>query len=275
MERKDINVTKSKRLLVILTDAGFSYNYASKMLRNKDVRVNGFKTTENITVEVGDIVSCFYSQEANSKKYKIIFEDENIYVIEKYAGIETEGKDGLEGEIKGAIAVHRLDRNTQGLLVMAKNKLSENSLLEAFKNHAITKKYIAEVIGQTDFKGETFKAFLQKDKTTAKVKVFGNYVKGSTEIKTIFRTVKKGIQTSLVEATLLTGKTHQIRSHLAFLGHAIIGDGKYGKNQDNKKFKEKTQKLYCFYLRLDGLDSPLNYLNKKEFVNYPSWYKKH
>ena len=274
MERKDINVTKSKRLLVILTDAGFSYNYASKMLRNKDVRVNGFKTTENITVEVGDVVSCFYSQEANSKKYKIIFEDENIYVIEKYAGIETEGKDGLEGEIKGAIAVHRLDRNTQGLLVMAKNKLSENSLLNAFKNHTITKKYIAEVVGQTDFKGETYKAFLQKDKNTAKVKIFGNYVKGSTEIKTIFRTVKKGLQTSLVETTILTGKTHQIRSHLAFLGHAIIGDGKYGKNQDNKKFKEKTQKLYCFYLRLDGLDEPLNYLNKREFVNYPSWYKK-
>lgn len=274
MERKDINVTKSKRLLVILTDAGFSYNYASKMLRNKDVRVNGFRTTENITVEVGDIVSCFYSQEANSKKYKIIFEDDNVYVIEKYAGIETEGREGLEGEIKGAIAVHRLDRNTQGLLVMAKNKASENSLLSAFKNHTITKKYVAEVVGQTDFKGETYKAFLCKDKSSAKVKIFDNYVKGSTEIKTIFKTVKRGMQTSLVEATLLTGKTHQIRSHLAYLGHAIIGDGKYGKNQDNKKFKEKTQKLYCYYLKLDGLSEPLNYLNKREFINYPPWYKK-
>ena len=103
--------------------------------------------------------------------------------------------------------------------------------------------------------------------------MFKNAKKGLIEIKTGFKTLKSTPTSSLVECDLLTGKTHQIRAHLAYLGHAIIGDGKYGKNEDNKKFKKKSQQLYCYYIKLNGLKSPLEYLNGREFKKLPSWAK--
>ena len=85
------------------------------------------------------------------------------------------------------------------------------------------------------------------------------------QIETIFKTLKSTNSSSLVEAELITGKTHQIRAHLAYLGHAIIGDGKYGKNEDNKKFKQRYQNLTCYFLKLGGLSGEFAYLNGRVF----------
>ena len=84
------------------------------------------------------------------------------------------------------------------------------------------------------------------------------------------KTLKAGAESSLLEVELLTGKTHQIRAHLAFLGHPIIGDGKYGKNENNKKFNANRQKLACFRLKFDFLG--IKELDFQEFVKFPKWY---
>ncbi|MBQ8909256.1 MAG: RluA family pseudouridine synthase [Clostridia bacterium] len=273
MEKDTIKITKQTTVLEALTEYGFSYNYANKMLRNKDVRLFGEKIKDNLPLASGDEITFFYTQDAINKieKYETIYQDENIIVVNKFAGIEVEGE--LE-KLFSSTAVHRLDRNTTGLVVLAKNKLTQDALLNAFKSHSIEKKYLAEVVGKTNYKNYTFKAFLLKDAKASLVKIFDKKVKGSVEVTTIFNTISSNPSSSIVECTLITGKTHQIRASLAFLGHAIIGDGKYGKNEDNKKFKEKHQKLHSYILTFKQLKSPLEYLNDKSFKCKPNWKNK-
>ena len=272
MLKLEIKVKKDDKISNILLAEGFSYNNINKLLRNKDVRIDGIKTSVDEIVYLGQALTVFTTEMPNAK-FKIIYEDENIFVINKFSGIEVEGENGLEGKIPGSIAVHRLDRNTEGLLVMAKNKMAEEILIKAIKNHMLEKKYLAEVVGSPNFKGEKEVAYLLKDSKSSMVRVYKNFVQGAVKIETIFKTVKKGDVSSIVEATLITGKTHQIRPHLAFLGFSIVGDGKYGKNEDNKKFKEKTQKLFCYSLKLNGLERDLEYLNQKVFKIMPNWAK--
>ena len=273
MEKIEIKVKNNDKISNHLLNYGFSYSSINKLLRNKDVRIDGIKTGSDEVVFAGQALTIF-TPVLPSKKFEIIFEDENILIVNKFSGIEVEGEDGLEGKIPGAIAVHRLDRNTEGLLVMAKNKKAEEILSKAIKQQLFEKKYLCEVVGTTNFKGEKYIAYLVKDSKNANVKIYKNFVQGAVKIETEFKTIRNGSETSVVEARLITGKTHQIRAHLAFLGHAIVGDGKYGKNEDNKKFKEKTQKLFCYYLKLNGLDGELTYLNQKCFKLLPGWAKK-
>lgn len=270
MNKKEIIVEKDRKLVNLLQDYGFSFADVNKMLRNKDVRVNGKITKENAQVCFGDSVVFFYSDDMLEKKFEIVFENKEVYIIYKSAGIETAGEKGVENLLKGSIAVHRLDRNTEGLMVFAKDKDVAERLNLAFKQRKVHKFYMAEVVGYFQTEQRVFKANLVKDKENSLVKVFQNKCKGSVEIATSIKTLKAGEQSSLLEVELLTGKTHQIRAHLAYLGHAIIGDGKYGKNENNKKFQTNRQKLACFKLKFDfiGVES----LNFKEFVKMPKWY---
>lgn len=272
MEKKIFIADRTDRVANLIVAQGFSYNYVGKLLRNKDVRINGERIKDNIVISEGCEVTIFYDDKAQKERYSVVYEDDNVIVVDKKSGLEVEGQDGLEGLTK-SIAVHRLDRNTEGLVILAKNRISEQALLEAFKKHEVEKRYLAEVVGKTSFKGGIYKAYLVKDSKTAFVKVTDNKVKGSEEIATSFKTIKSSPTSSLVECKLITGKTHQLRAHLKFLGHPIIGDGKYGKNEDNKKFKQKHQKLHCFYLKFTKLNAPLQYLEGKEFKSEPSFYK--
>ena len=274
MKKIEFNVEKTGKVSNILTDYGFSYNEVNKMLRNKDVRVDEQKISSDQIILENQKLTVF-CQNPPKEKFKIVYEDENIVVVDKLSGIEVEGKLGLEGKIEGAIAVHRLDRNTEGILVMAKNKKAEQILSNAIKNQSFEKKYLAEVVGRANFKEGKYTAYLVKDSKNSQVKIFDKFVQGAVKIETIFKTIKEGNETSIVMARLVTGKTHQIRAHLAFLGNAIVGDGKYGKNSDNKKFKEKTQKLHCYSLKLNGLGGDLEYLNGRTFTSIPDWAKKY
>lgn len=270
MNKKEIIVNNSKKIINLLQDYGFSFADANKMLRNKDVRVDGKVEKENVVVAEGQKIVFFYSDEMLQKKYEILLETDDVVVLYKYAGIETDGERGLENSL-GLIAVHRLDRNTEGLMVFAKNKNSEEKLLKAFKEMKVHKFYLAEVVGKIDTDWKLFEAFLTKDSEKSLVSINKKRVPNSFLIKTKVKTIKSGNETSVVKVELLTGKTHQIRAHLAFLGHPIVGDGKYGREEDNKKFKQSRQKLACVSLKFDfvGIDS----LNFKCFEKNPNWYK--
>ena len=248
-------------IIDLLQDKGLPYNVCQKALRKQDIKVDGKRIKENIKIDKGTLVEVYYQK--TPPKFDIVYQDDDIFVVNKHSGIEVEGKDGVAQSLN-AIAVHRLDRNTTGLLLLARNEASANALLQAFKDRTITKKYLALVVGKSNLNGE-HSAYLTKDSEKSLVKIYDKNVKGSVKITTIIKTIKSDDEKSLVECTLVTGKTHQLRAHLAFLGHPIIGDGKYGKNSDNKHFKTAKQQLHCYYLKLDKLSPPLDYLNGKEF----------
>lgn len=276
MEKIVVKVKDEKDVFAVLNGHGISYSYACKLLRNKDVRLNGQKIKENCEVFGGDEIVFFLSENVKSPieilKSKIKYEDENIIIISKPAEIEVEGSGGLCEKFK-ALAVHRLDRNTTGLVILAKNKSSQECLVKAIKDRQIVKKYYAEVVGKAEFRNFRHDAFLVKDAKEALVKIYDKKVKGAVPISTIFNTIKSNISSSVVECELITGKTHQLRASLSYLGFPIIGDGKYGKNADNKKFKAKWQKLHSVSLSFKNLSSPLEYLNGKSFFDLPDWYK--
>ena len=276
MKKETITIKQKTKVIDALTGFGFTYSQAYKLLKNKDVRLWDEKIKDNFLLDEGDMLSFYYNEEllqSARHKIEIIYQDEFILIVNKPKGMEVEGENSVCSTLI-VLAVHRLDRNTTGILILAKNKIAQDSLLAAFKNHTIEKKYLTEVVGQANYSNFRFDAFLIKDAKESRVKIFKTQVKNSVAISTIFNTIKSNPSSSIIECNLLTGKTHQIRASLAFLGHPIIGDGKYGKNEDNKKFKQKSQKLHCHHIKFSTLDSPLEYLNGKSFSCQPDWNKK-
>lgn len=274
MEKIEIKIKKNQKIRDFLLNYGFSKPITNQIIKNKDVKLNGKRLSEDDMVFAGQTVTVF-AAEMPKAKYSILFEDENVIVLNKGCDIEVQGVGSLESEIPGSIAVHRLDRNTTGVMIMAKNEDAADALKAAFKDKTIQKTYVCEVFGKPNFKGELQKAFLVKDSNRSAVKIYSNFVQKAVPIETKFKTIKIGEQTSIVTAELLTGRTHQIRAHLAYLGYPIIGDGKYGKNEINRKFKENHQKLHCFSLKIKKINKNLEYLQNKEFICKPEWARKY
>lgn len=274
MKKLTIKIKKNSKIKDFLLNYGFSSQQVNKILKNRDVKKDGKRLGADDELLAGDEVVVF-CEELPEPKFKILFEDENVIVLSKGAKIEVQGKDSLEKLIPGSIAVHRLDRNTTGVMIMSKNAAAESSLKAAFKAGNIEKLYVCEVYGKPDFRGEKREAYLVKDSERSEVKVFKNYVQKAVKIATSFETVKVGAETSIVKVKLHTGKTHQIRAHLAFLGYPIIGDGKYGNNKINKKFKQNYQKLHCFSLKIEKIDKNLEYLKNKAFIDKAEWAEKY
>lgn len=254
----------SKLALYNIEDLSFSA--LMKALRRKDVKVNGKRVAGDVMLSIGDKVEIYFV-ENKVKKYNIIYKDENILLVDKCSGIDSERLfEDLKQEFGEVYFIHRLDRNTSGLIVFALNKMAEKELLDGFKNRTFEKYYLAKVVGVPKKKSAVLTAYLTKDEEKALVKISSVCVKGSVLIKTGYEVLEENVQTSVLRIKLFTGKTHQIRAHLAFIGHPIVGDGKYGDFAYNAKVGSKTQKLNANELILYfNNNSPLYYLNKKGF----------
>ena len=243
-----------------------------KLFKDKDVKVNGVRKTKTCNVKPNDEVEAFYMP--NTEPWcETVFEDDNVLIVNKRAGIEVTSEedrnllDILKLTYNKLYAVHRIDRNTQGLVIFAKNSEAEQELLDAFKKRTIIKKYLLKVKGKVPIEAIKHKMYLKKLSSSSKVLISEVKTSGYDEIVTRFNLIKHINNETILEAELITGKTHQIRAHIAYFGYPIVGDGKYGMGGD----------IMCLTAYYMGFNFPkksnLEYLNTKFLEIVPIWWE--
>lgn len=253
MVLKSLKNKKRQKLSKLISDElGLGFNQIQKIIRNKDVKVDGKRVSKDIDLIERELVEIYF----NEKPIKIVFENNDLVVVFKPRNIETVSDCSSDDLINKLVcqlgvelfAVHRLDRNTEGLVCFAKNKQAKESLDNSIKNRKLEKYYLAKVIGIPEKQEDKLVAYLKKDEKKSLVFVSDIPQVGFEEIKTNYKILKTEEIFSILEVELVTGKTHQIRAHLSHIGYPILGDEKYGNTELNKIHKKKYQCLCAYKL---------------------------
>ena len=252
-----------------------------KYIRKKRIKVNGKRAEISTRLSVGDVLDLYINDEFFEKpeptydflhagtNLNILFEDENVRVLDKPVGLlahpdDREYVDTLIGRVKRYLyekgeydpdaeqsftpaLVNRIDRNTGGIVLAAKTAEALRVLNQKMKDREIHKFYLCAVHGTPNPEKGLLKGYLWKDEKKNRVYVYKDYRPGAKTIETKYRVLKSAENMSLVEVELLTGRTHQIRAHFASIGCPLVGDGKYGNNQNNRKQGgRRKQFLYSY-----------------------------
>jgi len=259
-----------------------SLSSLNKAFRIKDVKVNDKRVDKDYIVKLNDVVKIYLTDNilfGLSKNIYYAYEDENILIAYKPKGVQSnfEGNeknkdclaiyfDELVKQTKGSnhIICHRLDTNTEGLVIFAKNDTAHQELLNAFQNNQIHKEYITLVYGKLPKIQDTLSHYILKDEKTGFSKVVDKNIPGSKSCITEYNVIKyfKDKNCSVINIKLHTGRTHQIRAHMKYIGCPVVGDSKYSTNEINNKFKVNSQILFASkYTFSFDKNSILNYLN--------------
>lgn len=290
-----------KLLLKYFSQASSGFLY--KMLRKKNITLNQEKATGKEILQAGDRIQVYFSEETFEKfrrspqdismaegKLSILYEDDHILIINKPVGMLSQKAEPSDISAVEEITAYllnsgqlseealsafrpgicnRLDRNTSGILVAGKTMIGLQIMNQAFAERTLHKYYLCPVQGILE-KPMELDGYLEKDATGNIVKIKKDPTGGGTYVRTDLRPLEKGKNATLLEVELITGKSHQIRAHLAAVSHPIFGDSKYGNPMLNQQLKNsfglKYQLLHAYKLVFPQLSDPLAYLSGKSFT---------
>ena len=275
---------------------------AQKYIRLKRVKVNGKGSKRDVRLKEGDLLQLYINDEffdtptpenaflsVFKPQLDLVYEDENLLLVNKRPGLvvhpdENERVNTLITHIQAYLyqkkewspywensfapaLCNRIDRNTGGIVIAAKNAETLRILNQKIKGRELSKYYLAIIHGKMNPPQGRLEGFILKDEAKKQVKVFDHPVPGGKTAATDYRTLRTKGGLSLVECDLLTGRTHQIRAQFAAAGHPLLGDGKYGRERDNKQYGRSFQALYSYKLVFEFTTDGgiLEYLNGKSF----------
>ena len=279
-----------------------------KSIRTKNIKLNGKRCEISTRLNEGDVLSLYIKDEffvevkpkydflKAGNQLDIVYEDENILLADKKQGLlvhpdENEYNDTLIGRIQRYLyekgeydpqsensfrpaLANRIDRNTGGIVIAAKNAEALRILCEKIKSREIDKRYLAVIHGVPKQSSATLEGYLEKNEQKNKVYLCREKRDDNRTICTRYRTLASKERLSLIEVELITGRTHQIRAHMASIGHPLLGDGKYGRLAADKKLGFDKQALYSYKLTFDFKEDAglLQYLNGRTFKVKQVWF---
>lgn len=275
----------------------------NKFLRQSKIKLNGKKPSLSDGIKKGDVLKLYLEDmffekptpatafKFSGKSLDILFEDENLLIVNKPSGVSVydenwQNFDTLVNRVSNHYHLlnqplaypiqlcHRLDTGTQGLVILAKNPAALNFMTELFKDRNLKKEYLCVVNGLPKFKHSIQRAFLAKNSKEGYVTVSDKAKNDlSKPIETEITLIESYADYSLLKIDLLTGRTHQIRAHLSFLGLPILGDSRYGINALNRRLRLKYQALCSAKITFGNIENEhFSYLSGKEFVCPTPWF---